>query len=91
MGAKWPEFLVGPERLRAYYVRIASRSPGKSHWTNGVQVSERWLELQRRQGVTQSDIDALLHRMQAEPRPGSAWSIMLDQFTCWAAEQGFAV
>ncbi len=91
MPARWPEFLVGPERLKAYYVRIASRSPRNSHWSNGVQVCEQWLALQRRQRVAQSDIDALLHRMQDEPKPGSAWSIMQDQFTCWAAEHGFAV
>jgi len=90
MASKWPEFLVGPEKLREYYVHIAASNPDP-HWANGVEACDRWLDLQRREAVTQSDVDAVLDRLHTETKHGSAWSIMLDQFTCWAKERGFSI
>ena len=47
MSAMAPEFLEGPEKLREYYVRIAARNQHDSQWTHGVEICDRWLDLQR--------------------------------------------
>ena len=89
MSAKAPEFLEGPEKLRAYYVRIAARSPQDPQWAHGIEVCDRWLSLQQRQDLTQADIDSVLQELRSQARPGSGWYIMRDQFTAWATEKGF--
>lgn len=89
MSAKAPEFLEGPQKLRAYYVRIAAGNPRNPQWPHGVEVCDLWLDLQRKEALTQSDIDAVLNKLQSELKAGSGWYIMRDQFTSWAKEKGF--
>ena len=85
-----PDEWKGPENLRAYYARCVAGSPAYPHWAHGVEVCDRWLELQERADLGQTDIDQLLARLESEIKRGSMWPHLTSQFRAWAKERGCA-
>ena len=75
--------------LIKYFRRMAAANPTVEHWTRGIAMCERWLEMIRG-APTQGDVDEFLQRLLAEQDAGSGWHDLNLRFSAWAASSGFA-
>lgn len=78
---------TGPEQFLQYF-EDAARESDDPHWRNGVETCTRWLALTDGL-VTQTEIDQLIARLDAEPDPGTGWVDLDLQFRAWARDRGF--
>ncbi|MCI0702580.1 MAG: hypothetical protein L0241_15965 [Planctomycetia bacterium] len=79
---------VEAQEILAYF-EMVNRTHPKQHWQNGIELSQRWLQLLSA-GATQADIDQFVSRLESEPISGGGWHDLATRFRYWARLQGFS-